>query len=321
MPTPDLTDLDAFAAVASARSFRQAARERGVSPSALSEALRRLEDRVGARLLHRTTRSVTPTEAGQRLLDRLAPALREVASALETVGQSDGRPTGTLRLNVPTGVAYLILPPILARFLLLHPGITAEVTADDSFIDVLAAGFDAGVRYDERLERDMIAIPIGPRVQRYVAAAAPGYWTAHGRPTHPSELLDHRCIRHRFADGRTTSWEFERASEVLRVEGSGPLVGNSLAVGLEAAIAGLGVIMTFDGFLLPAIEAGLLEPVLEDWSQSFSGPYLYYAGRRHLPPPLRAFVDFLKSPAARTSPASQTVLPSRNPSRRKPSRL
>jgi DNA-binding transcriptional LysR family regulator len=298
MPMADLTDLDAFAAVAAARSFRQAARARGVSPSALSEALRRLEDRLGVRLLHRTTRSVTPTDAGRRLLERLSPALNEVAAALDAVGQTSDRPTGTLRLNVPVVVAQLILPPILSRFLLLNPGITAQVTADDSFIDVLAAGFDAGVRYDERLERDMIAVPIGPRIQRYVTAAAPAYWMAHGRPGHPGELLDHRCIRHRFASGVTAPWEFVRGGEVVRLEPSGPLIGNILAIELEAAIQGLGVIQTFDGFLAPAIADKRLEPVLEDWSERFSGPFLYFAGRQHLPPPLRAFVDFLKSPSA-----------------------
>lgn len=295
MPTANLADLDAFAAVAAARSFRRAARARGVSPSALSEALRRLEDRLGTRLLHRTTRSVTPTDTGRRLLERLAPALGEVAAALDAVGETNDRPTGTLRLNVPTVVAQIVLPRILSRFLLLHPGIAAEVTADDGFIDVLAAGFDAGVRYDERLERDMIAVPIGPRVQRYVTAAAPSYWAAHGRPTHPRDLLDHRCIRHRFASGAFASWEFVRDGETVRLEVSGPLVGNILSVELEAAVQGLGVIHTFDGFLAPSLADGRLEPVLEDWSERFSGPFLYYAGRRHLPPPLRAFIDFLRS--------------------------
>ena len=299
MAMPDLGDLDAFAAVAQARGFRQAARLRGVSASALSEALRRLEDRLGTRLLHRTTRSVTLTDPGRRLLERLTPALGEVAAALDAVGHNDDRPTGTLRLNVPTVVARSILPPILARFLLLHPGINAEVSAEDSFIDVLGAGFDAGVRYDERLERDMIAVPIGPRTQRYVVAAAPAYWAAHGRPRHPRDLLEHRCIRHRFASGAVVPWEFARGGDTVRLEVRGPLVGNMLAVELEAAVQGVGVILSFDTFLADAIAGGRLVPVLEDWSEPFSGPFLYYAGRRHLPPPLRAFVDFLRSPLGR----------------------
>ena len=294
----ELSDLDAFAAVATARSFRRAARTRGMSASALSEAVRRLESRLGVRLLNRTTRSVTPTEAGQRLLERLSPALGEIAAALEALGQTGDRPTGTLRLNVPTIVAELILPPVLARFLKNQPGIGAEITADDSFIDVLAAGFDAGVRYDERLERDMIAVPIGPRVQRYVTAAAPDYWTAYGRPAQPHDLLGHRCIVHRFASGTMAAWEFVRNGETVRVAPRGPIVTNSLAIELAAAVDGLGVIHSFHGLLAPAIAEGRLVPVLEEWSERFPGPFLYFAGQRHLPPPLRAFVDFLRSPAS-----------------------
>ena len=298
MPPPDLADLETFAAVAAARSFRKAAAARGASASALSEALRRLETRLGTRLLHRTTRSVTPTEAGQRLLERLTPALREVAAAVEAVERTGEGPTGTLRLNVPTAVAVLVLPPILSRFLPVHPGITAEVTADDGFIDVLAAGFDAGVRYDERLERDMIAVPIGPRVQRFVTAASPAYWAAQGRPEHPRDLLRHRCIRHRFlGSGAAPAWEFVRGGETVRVEPHGPLVATSSALEAEAAALGLGVVRTFEGFLAPALADGRLEEALEDWSERFSGPFLYFAGRRHLPPPLRAFVDFLRATA------------------------
>src|ERR1700755_3314919 len=185
MEQPDLADLDAFTAVARSRSFRGAATVRGVSASALSEAVRRLEARLGLRLLNRTTRSVTPTEAGTQLLERLAPALSEVSAAIDAVNKFRNSPTGTLRLNVPGIVAQLFLPPIVERFLRAHPGIVVEVTADDSFIDVVAAGFDAGVRYDERLEQDMIAVPIGPRTQRYAAGAAPSYLDKHGPPQPP----------------------------------------------------------------------------------------------------------------------------------------
>ena len=169
----DLGELTAFLAVARARGFREAARASGVSASTLSEAVRRLETRLGVRLLHRTTRSVTPTEAGARLLDRLAPALGEVEAALDGVGGVGDEPAGTLRLNVPVSAARLVLPAILPAFLASHPDIKVEIVADDSFVDVLAAGCDAGVRYDERLEQDMIAVPIGPRVQRFATAAAP----------------------------------------------------------------------------------------------------------------------------------------------------
>jgi DNA-binding transcriptional LysR family regulator len=291
----ELADLDAFATVARTRSFRGAAKLRGVSASALSEAVRRLEARLGLRLLNRTTRSVTPTEAGTRLLERLAPALGEVTAALDAVNSFRDSPTGTLRLNVPTIVAHVVLPPIAEGFLKAHPGITLDVAADDSFIDVLAAGFDAGVRYDERLEQDMIAVPIGPRVQRYAYAAAPAYLAARGTPRHPKDLLGHAGIRHRFPSGAVMAWEFERAGETLRITPSGPLIGSTIDMELGAAIAGLGVMASFEEVLAGPIARGELMPVLPQWWPSFSGPFLYYASRRHVPAPLRAFVDFVKA--------------------------
>ena len=299
MTESNLADLDAFAAVARQRSFRGAALLRGTSASGLSEAVRRLETRLGVRLLNRTTRSVTPTEAGASLLERLSPALGEVAAALDAVDRHRDSIAGTLRLNVPIVVARLILPPIITGFLKAHPGVTLEVIAEDSFIDVLAAGFDAGIRYDERLEKDMIAVPIGPRLQRFIAAAAPSYLAARGRPSHPKDLLGHACIRHRFSSGVSPPWEFERDGESVRISPSGPLIASNLELEIAAAVAGLGVIASFEGFLAPAIASGALEPVLEDWSQRFSGPFLYYASRRHMPPPLRAFVDYIKLNAAR----------------------
>jgi DNA-binding transcriptional LysR family regulator len=294
MTDVDLADLDAFAAVARARSFRSVARLRGVSASTLSEALRRLEARLGVRLLNRTTRSVTPTEAGQRLLERLAPALGEVSAALKAVNDFRDSPTGTLRLNVPTAVARLVLPSIIGPFLAAHPGISLEVATDDTFVDVLAAGFDAGIRYDERLEKDMIAVPIGPRVQRFIVAAAPTYLDAHGRPQHPKDLLNHACIRHRFASGVMHPWEFERDGEIVKISPTARVIANNIDLEIAAALQGLGLIATFAGFLGSELKSGTLEPVLEDWLQPFSGPFLYYPSRRHMPAPLRAFVDFIK---------------------------
>jgi DNA-binding transcriptional LysR family regulator len=290
----DLADLDAFAAVARARSFRSAARLRGVSASSLSEALRRLEARLGIRLLNRTTRSVTPTEAGERLLERLTPALGEVAAALDVVNGFRDSPTGTLRLNVPSVVANLILPALIGRFLAAHPGISLEVVTNDSFIDVLAAGFDAGIRYDERLERDMIAVPIGPRIQRFITAGSPSYFAARGRPSHPNDLLSHACIRHRFSSGIILPWEFERQAETIKISPTGPIISTTIDPELSAAVQGLGLIHSFEGYLEPAIATGSLEQVLEEWAPRFSGPFLYYPSRRHMPAPLRAFVDFLK---------------------------
>ncbi len=292
-----LADLDAFMAVARERNFRAAARKRQVSASSLSEALRRLEERLGVRLLNRTTRSVTLTEAGEQLMERLSPALGEVASALDQIGSFRDSATGTLRLNVATVVAKVVLPDIVADFLKAYPGITLEVIGDDSFIDVLAAGFDAGVRYDERLEKDMIAVPIGPRRQRFVTAASPAYLLAHGELRHPCDILDHVCIRHRFASGRVSSWEYERGNEVVRISPQARITANTLELEISAAVAGLGIIATFEEFLAPAIETGGLVPILQDWAPEFPGPYLYYASRHHMPPPLRAFIDFIKSRA------------------------
>jgi DNA-binding transcriptional LysR family regulator len=291
----DLADLDAFTIVARTRGFRGAAAVSGVSASGLSEAVRRLESRLGVRLLNRTTRSVTPTEAGARLLERLTPALREVAAALDSVNDFAKSPTGTLRLNVPTIVARAVLPPIAERFLAAHPGIVLEVTANDSFIDVLAAGFDAGIRYDERLERDMIALPIGPRRQRFVCVGAPAYLRARGRPVHPSELLAHACIRHRFDSGVMPPWEFERSGEIVRIAPSGPLVATNIDLEVGAALGGLGLVYTFEEDVTAALAAGALEPVLPEWWQEFSGPFLYYPSRSLMPAPLRAFVDFLRA--------------------------
>ena len=297
MTTPNLADLDAFAEVARARSFRGAAYVRGVSPSSLSEAVRRLEARLGVRLLNRTTRSVTPTDAGQRLLDRLMPALGDVAAAIDAVNADADAPAGTLRLNVPSIAARLLLPELVARFLQAHPHVRVEVIADDTFIDVLGAGFDAGIRYDESLQRDMIAVPIGPRVQRFVVAGAPAWFAARGRPAHPHDLDPRDCIGHRFASGLTAAWEFERGDERIRVAPAGRVVSTSTEMEMQAAIAGLGLVASFEDFLRPTLEAGLLESVLDDWTPPFPGPSLYYASRRQMPPALRAFVDFLRGGA------------------------
>lgn len=291
----DLADLEAFAAVARARSFRGAATARGGSASTLSEAVRRLEARLGVRLLNRTTRSVTATEAGQRLLERLVPALGEVQAALEVVDGFRDTPRGVLRLNVPTIVARAILPEIAVGFLAAHPEVTLEVTAEDSFVDVLAAGFDAGVRYDERLEQDMIAVPIGPRTQRFVTAAAPSYLARYPRPMHPRDLMEHVAIRHRFMDRPPFPWEFAKDGETVRIDPPTRITANSLEMEITAALAGLGIISGFEAVLGPYIASGALRPVLEDWWESFPGPFLYYPSRRLMPGPLRAFVDYIRA--------------------------
>jgi DNA-binding transcriptional LysR family regulator len=299
----ELDDLAAFVAVVKAGGFRDAARANDVSASSLSEALRRLEARLGVRLLNRTTRSIALTEAGARLYERLSPALGEVQAALDVVNAFRDRPAGTLRLNVP-GAARLILAPIVTPFLKAYPDIRLEVIVEEGFVDLLAEGCDAGIRYEERLEQDMIAIPIGPRVQRFASAASPAYLDARGRPEHPRDLLSHACLRGRFASGASPPWEFERNGEVVRVEPSGPLIvrlGAATDLMISAAVDGLGIIQVFEDWLQPAFASGALEPVLQPWWLSFSGPFLYYPGRRHLPAPLRAFIDFVKASAPERS--------------------
>ncbi|MBU9511432.1 LysR family transcriptional regulator [Burkholderia multivorans] len=294
----DLGDLNAFVAVARAKGFREAARTTGTSASGLSEAVRRLETQLGVRLLHRTTRSVAPTEAGQRLLARLMPALSEVEAALDVVNSFRERPAGTLKLNVPLSAARLVLPSIVPRFLAAYPEIRLELVVEESFVDILEVGCDAGIRYDERLEQDMIAIPIGPRSQRFATAAAPEYLDRRGRPHHPSELLDHARLRGRFASGSMPLWEFERDGEVVRVDPAGPLVvqiGGAVDLVVEAARSGLGIVHLYEEWLRPHLDSGALEPVLEGWWRPFAGPYLYYPGRRLVPAPLRAFIDFIKA--------------------------
>jgi DNA-binding transcriptional LysR family regulator len=296
----DLGDLNAFVTVASAGGFRDGARATGGSASGLSDAVRRLEAQLGVRLLHRTTRSVVPTEAGRRLLERLQPAMHEVEAALDVVNIFRDRPAGTLRLNVPSSAARLVLPAIVPSFLAAYPEIRFEVIAEESFVDVLAAGCDAGIRYQERLEQDMIAVPIGPRVQRFAAAAAPAYLDRRGRPEQPRQLLDHACLRSRFNTGAPSPLEFERGGELVRVDPAGPLlvtIPGAADLAIEVAVAGAGIVYHFEDWLRPRLDNGQLEPVLEPWWPRFTGPFLYYPGRRLVPAPLRAFLDFIKAAA------------------------
>ncbi|HEY0910177.1 MAG TPA: LysR family transcriptional regulator, partial [Bradyrhizobium sp.] len=249
----DLGDLNAFVAVARAKGFRDGARVHGSSASGLSEAVRRLETQLGVRLLNRTTRSVVPTEAGAHLLQRLGPALTEVEAAIDGVNGFRDSPAGLLRLNVPVSAARLVLPGIVPRFLAAYPEIRLEVITEESFVDILASGCDAGIRYEERLEQDMIAVPIGPRVQSFAAAAAPAYLDRHGRPEHPRELLGHACLRGRFPSGAMIApWEFEREGEVVRVDPTGPLIvqaGGATELAVDIAIAGTGIIYLFEDWL------------------------------------------------------------------------
>jgi DNA-binding transcriptional LysR family regulator len=295
MATPNLDDFAQFAAVAAAGGFRAAAQANNLSASSLSEAVRRLEGDLGIRLLNRTTRSVTPTEAGQRLLERLAPALAELAHAADDLVADTGQVTGTLWLNVPGIVAWFILPPIAVRFLAAHPGVRLEVTAQDEFVDILAAGFDAGIRYVESIDRDMIAVPIGPRRQRFTCVAAPAYLERHGTPQHPRDLARHQRIGHRFSSGRLIVWDFERGDQRFRIAPEGPLVANALQMERAAVLAGLGIATGFEEFFADDLARGTLVEILRDWMEDFPGPSLYYHSRRLMPAPLRAFIDFVRA--------------------------
>jgi len=300
LETVSMADLSTFALVAQHAGFRQAGRVSGQSASKMSEAVRRLEQQLGIRLLVRTTRSVMPTEAGALLLSRLRPALREVASALDILNDLRDTPRGALRLNVPASAARLFLPDMIDRFMTLYPDIVVELVVDNNYVDLAASGSDAGIRYGERMEQDMIAMPIGPRIERFAVAAAPAYLARRGVPGHPRDLLEHACLRGRFLSGVTYPWEFARDGENLIVDPRGPLIvtPGSSDLAIAAAVAGHGIIYLFEQWLAPQLASGALVPVLPDWWLSFPGPFLYYPGRRHLPAPLRAFIDFIRAPAA-----------------------
>lgn len=294
----NLRDIGAFVAVARHGGFREAARHSDSSASQLSEAVRRLEAELGVRLLNRTTRSVATTDAGQRLLEQLAPALGAVESALDVVNGFRDRPAGRLRLNVPLSAAKLILPRLLPSFMAAYPEIRVEVMVEDGFVDLLRSGCDAGIRYEERMEQDMVAMPIGPRRQRFALAAAPAYLAQHGVPTKPQDLLQHLCLRGRFGSGLMPPWEFERNGKKVVIEPNGPLIvslGGGAELAVDAALAGSGLIYLFEDWLAPHFASGALTPVLPRWWPAFSGPSLYYPGRRYLPAPLRAWVAHIQA--------------------------
>jgi DNA-binding transcriptional LysR family regulator len=293
MDQTDLRDLDAFAAIARHRNFRRAALEQRVSVSGLSQRLRNLEERLGVRLLNRTTRSVAPTEAGELLLARVGPALQELSAAVGAVRGLRATPSGRLRINAPAPAAQLVLAPMLAPFLKAHPAINLEIVVEASMVDIVAGGFDAGVRYEEHLAQDMIAVSLGPP-QRYTVAAAPSAIARHGTPTRPKDLLELPCISFVFPNRSGLPWEFEKAGRIVRILPKGPFSASDPALLLQAATEGLGFWMTFEGYAAGAVASGKLVTVLDDWCQPFPGPFLYYPSRRQLPPALSAFVSFVK---------------------------
>jgi len=293
MPRLDLDALDNFAAVANLRSFRAAAQRRGVSASTLSQSLRDLESRLGVRLLNRTTRSVAPTEAGARLLEQLRPALAAIGDAVDQVHAAAGEVAGALRINAPEPAIELVLRPMIPSFLKAHPRVRLEMVGESRMIDIVEAGYDAGVRWGESLARDMIAVPLsGP--QRYAVVASPAFM--QGRSIRePRDLLSVPCLRQRFPSGLVPLWEFERGDEVVRLDPAGPLISTSITLHRQAALEGVGVWSTFEDWAREDIDAGRLVRLLEDWQPSFPGPFLYYPSRRQPPAALRAFIDHVQA--------------------------
>ncbi len=290
---PDLSDLDAFAAVARHASFRKAADERGISPSALSHAMRTLEERLGVRLLNRTTRSVTPTEAGHQLLATLVPALAQVTGALHELTSQQPVPAGTLRLNVSRPAARLVIGPLLAPFSAAYPRITVELQTDDSLTDIVASGFDAGVRFGESLAADMIAMAIGAP-QTFVTVATPGYLKQNGVPKTPHDLLLHACIGRRFPSGKLYKWEYLDGRQPLRLAVTGPLVLEDDSLMIQAAKDGAGIAYVYEEMAREHLANGQLTELLSDCKALPSRFFIYYPSRRHVPPALRAFIDFAR---------------------------
>jgi DNA-binding transcriptional LysR family regulator len=293
MNRAQLSQLAVLATVAQCGSFRGAARELAIAPSAVSHAVSSLEARLGVRLLARSTRSVAPTEEGAQLLERLRPALSEIDLALESAVEARDRPAGNLRLTVPRTAAHLALTPRLGAFASAYPDIVLEIVIEDRFTDVVEGGFDAGVRLGESLQRDMIAVRIGPDL-RGAVVCAPTYFATMPRPRHPHDLVDHRCLRFRFSSGILYRWEFEKDGEEIELAVQGPLILDEDHLIANAAVDGAGLAFLFEDYVREALAAGKLIRVLEAWCPTFEGFFVYYPSRRQMRPALRAFVDFFK---------------------------
>jgi DNA-binding transcriptional LysR family regulator len=293
MRSGDYAELRAFAAVVRHGSFTRAAAHLGLSPSALSQTIRALEDRLGQRLLNRTTRSVAPSAAGQALAERLLPVLDDLEGVVDTAFAAAGEVSGPLRLDV-VRVAMPYLARLVPGFLARYPRVRLEVASNDALVDIVALGFDAGIRLAERLEGDMIAVPFGGDL-RMICVAAPGYLARHPAPLHPRDLADHACmVTLTPSTGTPYRWEFEKNGEALRIAVDGPLVSRDTEVRVAATVAGVGIGFFFEDEVRDLVAAGRLVQVLADWTPAFPGAYLYFPSRRNPAPPLRAFVDYVK---------------------------
>ncbi|MBV8380040.1 MAG: LysR family transcriptional regulator [Paucibacter sp.] len=292
-----LTELEAVLAVARLGSFRAAAVELGMSTSALSHAVAALEARLGVRLFNRTTRSVALSEAGARFVAEIAPAVGQIGAAMDTAQDSRQRPSGTLRLNMHSGALRLV-GPLLHEYLRRYPEMRLDVVTEGRLIDIVAAGFDAGVRLAGQVPRDMVAVPIGGDVSMAVVGS-PDYFARHAPPQTPAELAAHSCIRTRFSNGAIYRWEFQKNGESLALDVQGPLTLDDMSGARAAALAGVGLAFISVGFVSEALAAGRLVRVLADWTPPFPGIALYYPSQRHAAAGLRAFVELIREMNAR----------------------
>ena len=293
MSKPTLADLQAFRLVAARRSFVRAAGELGVSRSTLSHAMRGLESDLGVRLLHRTTRSVSPTQAGERLLARLGPLLSDLDHLLDEVAREDKALRGTLRINGSEGAIRHLLRTVVPRFVAMYPDMELDLVADGRLVDIVAEGFDAGVRLGEAVPKDMIAVRVSDDL-RFLAVASPRYLRRHGRPVVPEDLHAHRCIRQRLPSGKRYRWEFARHDEEYAIDPHGALTLDSSTLMVEAALDGLGIAYVPESYARDALARKRLVAVLSDWCPAIPGLFLYYPSSRHVPAGLQAFVQLLR---------------------------
>ncbi|WLH37876.1 LysR family transcriptional regulator [Pseudomonas sp. FP2196] len=293
MKSPSAADLSVFLCTAQHLNFSKAAIELGLTPSALSHSVKALENRLGVRLFNRTTRSVALTEAGERLYARLKPAFRDIDDALEDLNHFRDKPSGNLRITAGRQACELVLLPIASEFLQVYADIRLEVVESDALLDIVAGGFDAGVRFGNRLEADMVSLPIGPTM-RSVVVGSPAFFQRHATPQKPEELHDLPCIRHRFPSGAMYRWEFERGGITQEIEVNGPLTLGDVSLMVGPALQGLGLAYVFEEMVDEHLRSGRLVQVLADWCPYYPGLHLYYPSRRHVPSPLKAFIDFAR---------------------------
>jgi DNA-binding transcriptional LysR family regulator len=306
MDRGDLADLTAFVAVADRLSFRAAASQLGVTPSALSHSMRQLEERLGVRLLHRTTRSVSLTDAGGRLLDRLRPAIDQIAGALEDLNEERQRPMGRLRIYAVHVAGAAVVAPIWKRFLATYPEVHLELAVGEAPIDIVAKGFDAGIGPRDRMPADMIAVRV-MEPMKIAVVGAPTYFAKRLPPRTPDELAGHSCVQYRVAaEGDVLVWPLERNRKSQRISVVGRVMVNDADLAVRAAVDGLGIAYTLEALAEPFLDSGQLVRVLEDWSPSFEGLYLYYPGHRQVPATLRALIDMIR--AARGSAPARRPL-------------